>query len=74
MESQGQQQSGQGVALKDTRGDVVFVAVKNYCGDDVGIEGVEIRDEAMVGELAKLLGEVQTSTQAKIFGEIEKVD
>jgi hypothetical protein len=58
LKTQGEKGNRPRVSLEDTHENEVFVAVGKSCGDEVGIDGVEIGDDAMVEELIEFHGEL----------------
>ena len=58
VENPGRKGNRPRVSLEDTHENEVFVAVGSSCGDEVGIDGVEIGDDAMVEELIEFHGEL----------------
>ncbi len=51
LESQGEQERPQGVALEDNHGDVKKITVTSCCGVNVGVKGVEVSNKVRIGEL-----------------------
>ncbi len=60
-ECQGKQECSQGVTLKDTHGNVMFISVRSRWWADVGIECVEIGDKALIKKLSELLGKARAT-------------
>ncbi len=48
--------------------------LKAVVGIEVSVEGVEVSDEARVGELAELLGEVGAAYGAELVGYVKRSD